>query len=194
MMPEIGEKKRAREIGKGDNSHFYIWLACEDCGKERWVRYYREDARGQRTSRICYRCSFARTKEAQNGENHPNWKGGRIKDDKGYVLILLFPNNPYFPMANAHKRHSLANRYVFEHRLVMAKHLGRCLQTWEIVHHLNGITDDNRFSNLALTNSKKHMIIHHLNGFATTRRLREHHTFVKALQARIRELEQLHLG
>lgn len=73
------------------------------------------------------------------GSKNSNWKGGRRKCIDGYIDI-------YQPM------HPFANKrgYVKEHRLVMEKHLGRYLKPEEVVHHINGIPNDNRLKNLKL--------------------------------------------
>ena len=73
-----------------------------------------------------------------SGKNHHAWKGGR-KKERGYILIRK-PNHPAVQQ----------RKYVFEHRLVMEKKLGRYLKSEEKVHHKNGIRDDNRPENLHL--------------------------------------------
>lgn len=74
-----------------------------------------------------------------SGEEHYRWKGGRHCDGQGYILVL----KPKHPCAST-------TGHVREHRLVMEDHLGRFLEPWEIVHHINGIRDDNRLENLEL--------------------------------------------
>ena len=79
-------------------------------------------------------------------KNHPNWKGGKIKDSNGYILILK-------------RSHSFCNRrgYILEHRLVVEKQIDRYLSPTEHVHHINGIKTDNRRENLmAFKNNRAH--------------------------------------
>jgi len=79
------------------------------------------------------------------GEKNHFWKGGRAKHSAGYILV----HSPGHPNASR-------DRYVYEHRLVMEKHIGRYLHPWETVHHINGIRNDNRIENLKLLPSNEH--------------------------------------
>jgi len=78
-----------------------------------------------------------------SGENHPSWKGGIHKAPGGYVWQMVSRDDPMASMR-------ASNGYVLQHRLVMARHLGRPLSKNENVHHKNGIRDDNRIENLEL--------------------------------------------
>jgi len=90
-------------------------------------------------------------------ENHPLWHGGRMMH-KGYVLVRC----------DGHPRASLHGSYVYEHILVMERHLNACVLPWTHIHHKNENRSDNRIENLLMTNQKEHMKIH-----AELRRKRE---------------------
>jgi hypothetical protein len=84
------------------------------------------------------------------GSNHPNWKGGKRYERKSGYVIVYSPDHP-FP---THTSNYGKTKYVYEHRLVMERKLGRYLSSKEEVHHINGIKDDNRIENLMLFESK----------------------------------------
>lgn len=46
------------------------------------------------------------------------------------------------------------------HRSVMEKHIGRKLDSSELVHHLNGDRNDNRIENLMITTRSEHKKMH----------------------------------
>ena len=105
----------------------------------------------------------------KGNKNNPASKGGKIKDSSGHILIL------------SHKHpNKCTGNYVYGHRLVMEKKLGRYLKSTEIVHHINGIKDDNRIKNLALMTKEKHTKIH----------VKKRTTYLQLAQQRIQELEK----
>ncbi len=80
-------------------------------------------------------------------EKNHFWKGG-VKIDREYRAIYV-PDHPF----------ATKQGYVYEHRLVMEKHLGRYLRPEERPHHINGCRSDNRIENLKLFEGNgKHML------------------------------------
>ena len=141
-MPQIGVIIKEKDLHP-DSPHRrkFIWAACDGCGKERWVRV----KCGEPERKRCPAC-YTKTRRGIRIW----WKGGRTFDKaSGYIRVWVEAND-FFAQMKA------SNGYVSEHRLVMAKHLGRCLQVWEQVHHKNGNRGDNRLENLELTDTKNH--------------------------------------
>ncbi len=149
-----GEIRNGKELGRKLRSA-YQWLPCPDCGEYRWVQLIKENP----VSKRCIQChlkivnslprprltALERKKRYPNhyGANSWHWKGGRIERTDGYIMLYV-PIDDFF--------HAMVDKrnYVMEHRLVVAEYLKRCSLAWEVVHHKNGVRNDNRIENLEL--------------------------------------------
>ena len=94
-----------------------------------------------------------------------NPKGqARFLDTRGYVIVS----------GNGHPNATYGGTCILEHRLVMSNALGRPLRRDEVVHHLNGIKDDNRLENLELW----------MNGHPTSQRIEDQVRWAKEILKR----------
>ncbi len=116
---------------------------CCDCGK----LIKRESIR-------CRSCSgkvmwALHIRKPSGGDGHGwGWKGGKVKHGDGYILLY----KPNHPRANNWG-------YVLEHIIIWERANNKPLPEGWCVHHLNGIKDDNRPSNLIGLSSRKHSLV-----------------------------------
>ena len=120
VVPKQGEIRNIRHKTKGYIKQI-IWLECPKCKKSRWVN--RASTYDKSFTGYCDRCY-------RTNKNKLGWrkKDARYQLKKGYVYIRLYSEDFFYQMAGN-------NGYVAEHRLVVAKALGRNLHRWEVVHH-----------------------------------------------------------
>ena len=170
-MTEIGEIRHGHEIDISKQpSAKYVYEICPKCSNARWHLLVNKGA-------VCKNCKYL------SGEDAPYWKGGRRINKEGYVFINIRNDKFFLPMAYAYE--------IKEHRYVMAKHLGRCLASWEFVHHKNGNRQDNRLENLELVTSGQHMRDHskgYRDGYnkgykdASNKRINELEAYIRQLK------------
>jgi hypothetical protein len=84
------------------------------------------------------------------GPSNPNWKGGRVIDPRGYVLVKVGKEHPLADVRG----------YAYEHRLVASKAAGRVLDSSELVHHKDHQKGNNSGENLAILTSQLHTSLH----------------------------------
>jgi hypothetical protein len=150
---------------KGTQNKVYVWVECK-CGSRRLVAVA-EIRRYPRRKGIPYhgRCPECTHKiqgsliNYKKGRESSRYKGDRRKTALGYIDLAIFPGEEFYDtMARKGSYHGWV-RYASEHRIVVARHLGRPLKHWEHVHHINGIKDDNRIENLLVVDAQTHSAI-----------------------------------
>ncbi len=140
-------KKKISEAHKGEKNQWFGKHLSEEHKRKIGIKQI-----GNTNTRGRHHTDEAKLKLkiAHSREKSYMWKGGRVVDSSGYILI----KNTEHPYADK-------NGYVFEHRLIIEKKLGRYLLPAEVIHHINGIKDDNREENLELfKNNSEHISYH----------------------------------
>ena len=94
---------------------------------------------------------FRNRSDARKAEKSSNWRGGVRRTSKGYRQLL----RPAHPRADS-------CGYVMEHIAVWEEHAGRLVPPDYVIHHINGVKDDNRIENLALMTRAEHTKLHHI--------------------------------
>ena len=126
---------------------------CPGCRKTNnrvcWTAYQRRTRKPcskcgalvHRRSTLCHICENKSRIGRYAREGNPSWKGGRTQNN-GYVYILA-------------QREGKKHRYQAEHIVIWEEANGKLPNGW-VVHHLNGIRDDNRIENLSAMPRKRH--------------------------------------
>lgn len=179
--PAVGTTMERRE--KYGRRWVCLRVTCPHCGAERWypMATLRQQMKRSNFNGQCLSCSLKMGREGYFKWLRANGTGRRLLKN-GYVALsptaIDLADLPLF-RAMMNRNHS-----VFEHRFVMAKHLGRALTRHECVDHMDGNRANNEPLNLRL----------YRRGNNDPGSCPGYGTYYHELQialARIRELEQL---
>ncbi len=128
------------------------------CGKESYYNTVSVNRlrRGQTSKcRACSQLNLSKIK-AQNAKD--------VLIHDGYKLIRLdsFPLEKFPILIPMLASTNCKVKRILEHRAIMAISLNRSLKANEVVHHINGMKDDNRLENLQLLTDTEHSNLHRL--------------------------------
>jgi hypothetical protein len=136
-----------------------VLVECELCNKEREMPY--SSAIKKEAIQNKHRCKSCATIISQTGKKRSEQSkknmreaqrkshngGVRFNQGRGYKQVIV---DDYHPR----KKDRKGGNYIFEHILVMEKKLGRFLENYEIVHHIDKNKQNNNIENLHLFSGK----------------------------------------
>lgn len=133
------------------DNNIWVPVICS-CGKVR--HYHTRHLNRSQNCGLCQKCAGKINKKL--GEQNSSWRGGRIHQK--YIHVRISSDNPFFDMVPPGRNHGDYG-YILEHRLVMAQKIGRSLEKWEHVHHIDANKHNNQIENLQLVTPDKHSSI-----------------------------------
>ncbi len=145
MRPYIDFTKQELR-GKRGRRRLRVWVQCPDCQQWRWVTVGR--LRGEYESTRCQPCVARRLAR----KYHPAYEDWY--DNRGYRRIAICQLEGADRVLAEAMRNSIGT--IEEHRLVVARCLGRPLESKEHVHHLDGERASNAPDNLMITSAAFH--------------------------------------
>lgn len=163
ISTDDNERRANRTRNGKDEKAFRTFLINEYCQKRRSIDSLAEEFNVSATT-IRKRLDKYGIPRRSRNEKSSCFTGGRNICSNGYVEIIV----PGHPATNV-------RGYVYEHRIVAEKKLGRYLLSNEVVHHIDGNKTNNSPNNLIVLSNEDHATLHALlkNGMSYEDAIRE---------------------
>lgn len=129
---------------------------CDVCGHEQWVSYWNLY---KKEKHLCRYCNNKLTAQPRKGK--PSWNTGKKMEPKQIGSYYINSGGYVETWIGKHTLDERSSGYYREHRLQAELKLGRKLEDWERVHHIDADKTNNIDNNLYVcTDDKHHQNVH----------------------------------